>query len=301
MKTTAKILTLALITLMLTSCADKKTNNIITSASSKTETKKEMTNVTYSNITDQDTIKLTENILKNAGVDENSRKSFINEVDKFNKSVDRKYLTDGFEMEQSIYTKYDPYEMQEEYQENNPDFQGYNCRITAMYLYKNYLKTNDNLDLDTSDIVFDLESLKENKSALNNKELNKFISLYASVPTEKTKDINIHAAKLKEEWNKRGIQFSPSDKIKMINVVQNDSFSNDDSHLFIGHAGILLPQNNNELYFLEKVAFQEPYRLNKFNNRKELHNYLMEKYDTSYNQPTAKPFIMENDEIMNVE
>lgn len=49
---------------------------------------------------------------------------------------------------------------------------------------------------------------------------------------------------------------------------------------------------------LKMVAFQEPYRLVKLRNRIELNDYLMEKYDTSWDQDTARPFIMENDSLM---
>ena len=36
----------------------------------------------------------------------------------------------------------------------------------------------------------------------------------------------------------------------------------------------------------------------KFNRRVELNDYLMNKYDISWGQPTAMPFIMENDELL---
>lgn len=52
------------------------------------------------------------------------------------------------------------------------------------------------------------------------------------------------------------------------------------------------------LYFVEKVAFQEPYRMLRFADRTALSDYLMGKYDTSWGQDTASPFIMENDELM---
>ena len=65
----------------------------------------------------------------------------------------------------------------------------------------------------------------------------------------------------------------------------------------IGHTGILLPASDG-LYFVEKVAFQEPYRLLKFRTRIELSDYLMLKYDTAWDQNTAHPFILENDALM---
>ena len=60
---------------------------------------------------------------------------------------------------------------------------------------------------------------------------------------------------------------------------------------------ILFPSNN-KLFFVEKIAFQEPYQLTVFNNRIELNDYLMLRYDTNVGQSMAKPFIMENDELM---
>ena len=84
----------------------------------------------------------------------------------------------------------------------------------------------------------------------------------------------------------------------MISVVFHDKFSDEDNTLFIGHVGVLLPAEDGSLYFIEKVAFQEPYRLVKLQNRAELSNYLMEKYDTSWGQDTTRPFIMENDTLM---
>ena len=68
--------------------------------------------------------------------------------------------------------------------------------------------------------------------------------------------------------------------------------------LFIGHVGVLLTADDGTLYFVEKVAFQEPYRLLHFADRTELSDYLMGKYDVSWGQNTAQPFIMENGELM---
>ena len=84
----------------------------------------------------------------------------------------------------------------------------------------------------------------------------------------------------------------------LISVIFHDKFSDDENTLSVGHAGVLLPSEDGTLYFLEKVAFQEPYRLLKFQNRTELSDYLMEKYDTAWGQDTARPFIMENDALM---
>ena len=61
---------------------------------------------------------------------------------------------------------------------------------------------------------------------------------------------------------------------------------------------LIIRAENGELYFIEKVAFQEPYRLVKLKNRTELSDYLMEKYDVAWEQDTTRPFIMENDNLL---
>ena len=78
----------------------------------------------------------------------------------------------------------------------------------------------------------------------------------------------------------------------------HDKPTEEESLLFVGHVGVLLTAEDGTLHFVEKVAFQEPYRLVKLRNRAELRDYLMAKYDTSWGQDTTRPFIMENDSLM---
>ena len=87
----------------------------------------------------------------------------------------------------------------------------------------------------------------------------------------------------------------------MISVVFHDRFSETENTLFIGHVGVLLPAGDDGLYFVEKVAFQEPYRLTKFESCAALKSYLMAKYDTGWGQDTTPPFLMENDVLMDGE
>ena len=81
--------------------------------------------------------------------------------------------------------------------------------------------------------------------------------------------------------------------LQAISVVLHDQFSETDNSLMIGHVGVMLPTSD-AVYFVEKVAFQEPYRLLKFKNRTELSDYLMLKYDNSWGQDTAHTFIINN-------
>ena len=62
--------------------------------------------------------------------------------------------------------------------------------------------------------------------------------------------------------------------------------------------GVLIPTEDRKLLFIEKLTFQAPYQAIKFDYRVDFNDYLMNQYDISWNQPTAKPFIMENDQLL---
>lgn len=131
-------------------------------------------------------------------------------------------------------------------------------------------------------------------------ELEIFKQLFSSIPTELSKDMSLHLSKVKQAWKDWGVHFlkksdfSPS----LITVWMHSSFSPEETFVFIGHVGVLLPVVDGTFYFVEKLAFQEPYQVIKFASRQQVNDYLMHKYDVEYDQPTARPFIMENDGLI---
>lgn len=174
-----------------------------------------------------------------------------------------------------------------------------NCRITAFGLFSEFITAGaDRPEVQGEDSLFtDLETIDANPDALCGDSTAKFCALFAPVNAADSTEVEAQVKALQEGWAARGIAFADS-KASMISVVFHDKFSDEDNTLFIGHVGVLLPAEDGSLYFIEKVAFQEPYRLVKLQNRTELSDYLMEKYDTSWGQDTTHPFIMENDTLM---
>ena len=144
----------------------------------------------------------------------------------------------------------------------------------------------------------DKETLKADPGALGGSSLNDFRALYASMKAEDSTEVGRHVRTVQAQWRKRGVSFRDSERIRLITVFFHDKSTEEGYLLFVGHVGVLLPTEDGSLYFVEKVAFQEPYRLVKFRNRTELSDYLMEKYDTAWDQDTTRPFIMENDSLM---
>lgn len=255
--------------------------------------------VEYSNLTDEDSRKQLSQLLSDVGIEEPRITALMDRVEQFNASVKSEWLTDGFESAAPTDTKYDPYEMQDEWTAANGSFPGYNCRITAFGLFSKFITAGvDQPETQGEDSLFtDLETIDADPDMLCGDSTAKFCALFAPVSAADSTEVEMQVKSLQEGWAARSIAFADS-KASMISVVFHDKFSDEDNTLFIGHVGVLLPAEDGSLYFVEKVAFQEPYRLVKLQNRTELSDYLMEKYDTSWGQDTTRPFIMENNTLM---
>ena len=189
--------------------------------------------------------------------------------------------------------------MQDVWAEKYGTFPGWNCRITACGLFGDFITVTGEADFDAAEgtLFMDYETLDTDPEALCGDKRQKFDVLFAPVKTTNTTDIPTHLKTIQQEWKRRGLSFVDDDKIRLISVVLHDQFSETDNSLMIGHVGVMLPTSD-AVYFVEKVAFQEPYRLLKFKNRTELSDYLMLKYDNSWGQDTAHTFIMDNANLM---
>ena len=287
MKKTAGLIALCMI-LVLTGC--KITND--------TDEQPYIEQINYSNLIDTSVQKQLAEIMNSADISPMRQQVFFDHVNQFNNTVSSEGMAAGFEVKQSTEEKYDPYAMQEEWDAAYPDFMGYNCRITAFGLFGDHMTIAADAETREDMILMDMASLEEDSSAMqNDKYMDRFRVLYSTVPTDDTKDVSVHVENLRRDWKNRGIVFDNNPDVSLISVVFHDAWDGE-NQLFIGHTGVLFQVSGTELYFVEKIAFQEPYQLTIFNNRTELNDYLMAKYDTGTGQPTAAPFIMENDELM---
>lgn len=287
MKKTAGLIALCMI-LVLTGC--KITND--------TDEQPYIEQINYSNLMDTSVQKQLAEIMNSADISPVRQQVFFDHVNQFNNTVSSEGMAAGFEVKQVTEEKYDPYAMQEEWDAAYPDFMGYNCRITAFGLFGDHMTIAADAETREDMILMDMASLEEDSSAMqDDKDMDRFRVLYSTVPTDDTKDVSVHVENLRSDWQNRGIVFDNNPDVSLISVVFHDAWDGE-NQLFIGHTGVLFQVSETELYFVEKIAFQEPYQLTIFNNRTELNDYLMTKYDTGTGQPTAAPFIMENDELM---
>lgn len=254
--------------------------------------------IRYSNLADENSRKLAADLLRGAGVSEERITLLFQHVYQFNSSVDPSALAEGWEEIPATEKRYDPYDLQDQWTAKQGEFPGYNCRLTVMGIFGDNVDAPEMTGKEDTALYLDHETLHMDPSALMEKDKAVFDAVFATVPTKISRDISEQVQTLQNVWKERGVRFRGNPRISDISVVFFDQFGDDDSRLFIGHTGLLLSAEDGKLYFLEKLAFQEPYRLVELKDRRSLSDYLMESYDIEWNQPGSTPFLMENDQLM---
>ena len=144
-------------------------------------------------------------------------------MEQFNASVKSEWLTDGFESAAPTDTKYDPYEMQDEWTTANGSFPGYNCRITAFGLFSKFITAGaDQPETQGEDSLFtDLETIDIDPEALCGDSTAKFCALFAPVNAADSTEVEAQVKALQEGWAAHGIAFTDS-KASMISVIFHD-------------------------------------------------------------------------------
>lgn len=286
------VMMLLLLGILTTACSKKNT--------SENEQMPFLEKITYSNLSDEASQDEVKKAMEKAGIDESDIEYFFDNVRSYNQVIENTGLTTGgFEESKEINPSYDIERMQELWDTKNPDFLGYNCRITSLGFMKNFVEVNNPIEIEDLQLVFDKEAIRmaPNKK-LTSQEWNLFENLFSSIKTPITKDIQVHLQNVKKDWEVKQIRFKNKDQATFISVFFHFIESEEESKLFIGHIGLLLPTEDGKYLFIEKVSFIEPYQAIKFENKVQLNDYLMNKYDIEWGQASAKPFIMENDNLL---
>lgn len=249
----------------------------------------------YSNLVDKESQAYVKTLLLDKGLEEKNINLFLEKLNSYNETVGRENLLEsGFKTIASYDIEYDELSLSENWNKKNPIFIGNNCRITSYDLLKDDIAIDRSNSIEGDNLFMDMDALDNDSIEYSKDYIDGFESFYSSIPTGKTKDINKHIEKIDKEWKDRSIGFKMNDGLSLISVFIHDDM---DDVLFVGHTGLLV-EDEDRLVFIEKLSFDMPYQALKFNNRLELNDYLMNKYDVSYGQDFAKPFIFENDKLL---
>lgn len=246
----------------------------------------------YSNLTSEAARQEVEEVLKGSGVSDQRREMFWSHVEQFNSAVDSSLLVGDFETRDILFPAYDSYDYQDAWLEKYPDFSGYNCRITAFGLFGDCITAAEDAEIRDNDLFMDLESLESDPAALLNEgDADTFRRIFSTVPTDNSTDIDLHMENIRRDWADRGIMTDENTPLSLVTVWFHNQWSETENELFIGHVGVLV-ESENGLYFIEKVAFQEPYQVLKLRDRQQLTDYLTARYGVQWGQETAQPFIV---------
>lgn len=240
-----------------------------------------------------------DHIMADAGVCEARRTVFWDHVTQFNQCEGMPDLPNGYHSISTAQPDYDIYAMQDAWNAAYPDFIGYNCRITAFSLMGESITVKNTDAPDTGTLFLDQEALQKDSSALfDDAELSRFLALFSTIEGENTDSSARQAELVRQAWENRGIAFEDELPLRLITVFFHNQYSETENELTVAHAGVLFDCGANGLYFVEKLAFQAPYRVVRFEDRSELKDYLMALYDIEWGQPTARPFLLENGNIL---
>lgn len=260
--------------------------------------KKEIPVGTVSHLVGEQSQEILDAYMNSAGISEERRKVFFDHVRQFNEAVNSSVLYDSFTQADPLTQAYDAYDYQDQWAEKYPEFNGYNCRITAMGLLGDKISTDINAETRDNELFLDKESLEADNSVfVGENDETKFCQLFSMIPTDNTKDVSVHAENIRKDWEERGISFETGDKLSLITVWFHDKWSEEENELTVGHTGVLINCKDRVL-FVEKIAFQEPYQVSCFGSKEDLVKYLTDKYNVSWDQETASPFVMENDVLI---
>ena len=284
--------------LLMTGCGGTD-KNISSSETEKipSETVEEASLPVYSNLAEEQVREQFETELIQAGVSETGVQNSLEIVKEYNNTIQNSSLIkEGYASFDMTMPEYDIDAIQDLWMKNNPDFIGYNCRITAFGLMKDMITVQDTGERNTEYLFLD-EAALDAGELFTAEEREKFETIFSEIKTDSSTDTKKQIGVQREYWKKAGVTFEDDSKLSLITIYLHSHIDENENSLIVGHAGVLL-DTGNKLLFFEKISFELPYQLIRFEDRDQLKEYLMRCYDVDTTGECASPFILENDKVL---
>ena len=164
------------------------------------------------------------------------------------------------------------------------------CRITTFTLAHSLITIGNPAGADTSLLFMDLEQI-EVPPALFGENKTDFEALYGRIATTSDHAKEPRQSDIEKYFNDHQISFRQG-PVSIISVYIHDTID-PQAYSFVGHTGVLV-DNHKSLLFVEKLAFDAPYRAIEFASRAELQEYLDSLYDDGPNMEYGQPLFFEN-------
>ncbi|MDU1954075.1 MAG: DUF4300 family protein [Peptoniphilus lacydonensis] len=283
------IILLTCLAILVSGCAKNNLQNKYTKSSINKESIKKINEPLYSNLNDKDCISFVKKSIEN-NLNSKNAETFTKLVQDYNKSIPKDLLSGKFN--KNSFDEKNSGEIMDLRYKTKHIYPDTNCRINSFLLLKDDMKFNSNTKVDDYMLFMDEDSIKTS-NLFDDDEFNNFKKLFSRVETKNSKDPKVQGEIMSSYLS----NFTFPEKAKMISLVLHDNLDGD--YLFIGHVGVLL--NIDEGYlFLEKISFEEPYQAIKFSDKESCYKYLKEKYNDYTDPEVAHPFIMENNEYIDI-
>lgn len=247
----------------------------------------------YSNLVDSGVQSELQETLLSCGVPQSTIDTFFEDVNEYNQTVENTTLVQSeYKAFDLSPVTYDEDKLSELWNKKFPVFMGYNCKLTAFFLYKGFVRSNTAAQGEENEMsmLFTLSPEKA-QAHFSKADSDLFGTLYQTLKIKKSVSRQECVEIIKSVWNEYGVAFDESDKIKLITVYTEDDYP--EYHLEPVHAGLLFNADK-KLCFLEKLSFVKPYQYSSFENEKDLYNYLK----NSFGEDKKFFIVMKNAEVI---
>ena len=226
----------------------------------------------YSNLSEEQVREQFETELIQAGAAETDAQKSMAIVKEYNDSIQNTSLVEeGYASFDMTMPEYDIDAIQDLWMKKNPDFIGYNCRITAFGLMKDLIMVQDMGGRNTEYLFLD-EAALDAGELFTAEEREKFETVFSEIKTDASTDTKKQIGVQREYWEKAGVTFDEESKLSLITVYLHSHIDENENSLIAGHAGVLL-DTGNEILFFEKISFELPYQLIRFEDRHSPEHY----------------------------
>ncbi|MGT2910793.1 DUF4300 family protein [Streptococcus cameli] len=254
--------------------------------------------IELSNLMDQATQDNLRVLLGNSLPEENIHQ-FFGQVLHYNALVgDESMVQTGYEALEGGKKLYNSGEIAEKWMEKEPFLPGMNCRLTTYTLLKDKITFKPSQDPDTKLLFMDqaaFDSAEKPQHTFSQEEIQEFNLLFSAVKSEVDLSQEEYIQQIQSYYQSQGIAFDLGDT-SMVTVWFLDDLEEDYVRLFVGHVGVLV-KDGEGYQFIEKISFEEPYQVLRFETKEDLNTYLMHYYEEE-NSDAFKPLIFENGQLL---